>query len=159
MTKHWICLAVGSTCSSSSCIRSYWSWTIKISCISCWKGLDSFVMFHRFKLDLFYSILTLIVFSLGWVCSMDSCQPEKPAWGSHRVPISQTSTWGFLCICCATVAAKILFYIFLAKVNILPLFKIFSCIFTAFILQQSCYFRSSIPDNIVYCFMSSLNLG
>ena len=65
----------------------------------------------------------------GWICTMGSCKSEKSPWDNGWIPISQASTWSFLCSSCSTLAAQILFHIIFPKVSISVLSNIRSHLF------------------------------
>lgn len=65
-----------------------------------------------------YELMCIHFCISGGICTVYRCWSEKPAWGHGRIPISQASSWCFLCSNCSSLAASILFYLILPKVSI-----------------------------------------
>ncbi|XP_058089364.1 alpha-glucan water dikinase, chloroplastic-like [Magnolia sinica] len=49
---------------------------------------------------------------------MDSCKSEKPSRSHGRISFSQAASWSFLCSDSPSLAAKILFDLFLSKIKL-----------------------------------------
>lgn len=93
----------------------------------------------------------------GGIRTVCCCWSEKPAWGHGWLPISQASSWCFLCRNFSSLAASVLFHLILTKVSIyvlclgpftfLPIFLIF-IMFTSWLSMLYNFYSRIAPSRI-----------